>query len=252
MCLHEETIDNYREGEVVCTLCGLVLDQIFGSCYKYRGAPYIVDEIDDFAIRETLMDVMGNINLPNGLKEQMLVEYKVHRVNKKLRLFKNNEILCFTIYDNLIKNEIPRQLDDICYRCHVKRSRICSIQTETEFNDLDPTLLVERIIGELEIPYNNLGKIIAVVRQLEEISCAKPETMTACAIFAHMMQGEKNLFHQDKNILKSICHHCDISESSVKSLFKRYRKSQNAPPMPNLSPEFRSHGFVKATCETSP
>lgn len=211
MCLHEKTIDSYPACEVVCLNCGEVLHQILDHSIT---SPFITDEFDDFLIRDEIDNLIHNLNLPAGLKDEMCKEYREHRINKELSTFKNNELICFTVYDNLIKNKAPRLLEEICWRCHVNPSRVWLIQKSLRyFNELDPITLIDRVLDELNISYGNKPEIIETVRKLEEVSVCKPETIVACAV--HIHTGQKT------DILKSICDVCHISKSSVLSLFKR-------------------------------
>lgn len=225
MCLHENTIECYPSAEVVCTDCGLVMEKILE---QYNNVCVIVDEYDDIVIREELDNLMHNMHLPVGLKDEIVGEYKEHRINKELSSFKNNELLGFTIYDNLIKNQTPRLLDEICWNCHVQQTRIWSIQKIVKsFHDLDPILLVDRVIDELNIPYYKKSKIIETIRKIEDFSCAKPETITACAIY----------IHTNNEYLEAICVSCGISKSSVTSLYKRYRKHHGSTQLPAMRPD---------------
>lgn len=216
MCLHENVIDTYPECDIVCADCAFVIGKTYSDALYKGQFPLIVDEIDDIIIHELLTDVVHNLNLPENCIEPSKIKYKEHRLNKDLRKFKNHELACFSIYNELIEQENPTFLEDLCAQCNVNQSQIWNIQKAIDnFADLEPRLLVSRIVSELEIPYVLTDRIYKNIEKLEEISSAKPETILACAIY---IETEIN----DNISLHSICQQCRVSKSSVLSLFRRY------------------------------
>lgn len=215
MCLHEETIESYPDCEIVCLQCGVVLEKILDR--SPENLPFIVDEFDVLLMREALTDIVNNIHLPMNCIEPVIAKYKQVRIETNLTKFKNRELLCFVLYNFLIEEGVPRLLHDICRQCHVRASRIWDIQKESNaFADLEPQLLVCRVIDILKIPYHHLDSIKSTITFLDNISCAKPETIAACAIYA-TVECE----------LSDVCEHCQISKSSVTSLYKRYMRHKN-------------------------
>lgn len=211
--MHENTIETYPECDIVCVDCAFVLDRVYTPILQSSHTDI------DITVSELITDVFYNLNLSLSCLEISKKNYQKHRSNNDLKSYKNHEIACFVVYNVLIEQKIPTHMEDICMHFDTCQSRIWNIQKSIEtFEDLDPCLLIPRIITELEIPYFLREEIQQIVRQLELISTAKPETIAACAIY--IVTKKHNHIP-----LTTICYRCRISVSSVLSLFRRYGRA---------------------------
>lgn len=214
MCDHDITIETYPECDIVCVTCASVIDKVYSSPTE------ITPGLDlDNAIGELMTDVAYNMHLPLNCINPSKHAFQKHRANVELKKYKNKELACFAVYNELIEQEIPTHLEDICRHFDTTTSRIWNIQKDIDtYADLEPCLLIPRIISELKIPYFLREEITHIVKQLELISTAKPETIAACAVY--IVTKKHNYIP-----ISSICQQCHISISSVLSLYRRYGKS---------------------------
>lgn len=220
MCSHEHTVETYPECDIVCTDCAFVVGQVYNKT-NYTTLPPFYDESDDISISELLIDLTFDLHLPNSCIEPTKYRFRKLRANNDLCKYRNNELACFAVYNELLEQEIPTNLEDLCLHCHTTPARIWNIQKSVDnFICLEPVLLIPRIISELQLPFFLCDQMKQVVQKLEIISSAKPETIAACAIYITTRTFYENI------TLSSICQQCRISSSSVLSLYRRYGRSE--------------------------
>lgn len=220
MCLHTRTIVT-QEDESVCTECGLVTEKVYNDKSSY---PYMVDECDDEFTKQQLLDVFHNHHIPLSLVLPVLNKYKKSRIDPRLSKFSNNEILAYQTFIELIDNEVSRTPTEVAYYYQVGHLQLWRIGLCLEKTDrVNSQDLLLRYGNELRLPFNMNPAILSVIHEMEQFTCAKPETVVASAIFVSL---EKRGESQDvkAHSLAEIARTCSVSQTSVRSLVKRYLK----------------------------
>ena len=218
MCLHSATIIT-AEDEIVCEECGLVLEKN----YAVVPSQYPIDEYKDFAMREKLMDVCYNAHIPVVLVDSTLQFYDTIRQDLKLKSFSCQTLLAFALYKSLIHEKISRPPTEICGYFGTSAKNFSSIdQLLNEDSFTTSGELMERYASELRIPWKYHQEIRNYILKLENISCARPETVIGCAF----MLAHEKFFFQDRLTFSKVSLTCGISISAIKSLRKKYLENE--------------------------
>ena len=213
MCLHEETVVT-PEYEIACLQCG----EIIGNEFIQEEFIY-VDEIEENKSVEVLKDVIANGNFHSDCQYDSMFMFKELRRDKSLKNFKDNELLCYSLYNVCIRNDCSRTPEEISYYFGLDPIIIWKI--EKILNQtiiLCPTLMISRVMSTLNVPFHLNPEILILIEKIQKWSSAKPGTILACAIW----EVTKNL--KPKIALSEICKHCVVSPSAVRSLIKRINK----------------------------
>lgn len=219
MCTHERTIITHPENEIVCCDCGMVIEQCYDN-FNIEHLSLVTDEIDVIVITDLISNAVANLHLPANLIEISKNKYCDNRIDASFKKFKNNELACFTLYDEIVKEKIPIFLQDLCKQFNTNERIIWNVQKASEtFSNVDPVSFVSKVCEELDIPYCLQKYIFQTISSLEDISTAKPITICACAIYATTNGLLSNI------TLEKICEHCRVSKSSVLSLYRKYEST---------------------------
>lgn len=210
-CSHEETTENYPECETVCTLCGLVLQPWEVPMQR------IVDELHFGEAQIFLEDLVHNAHIYEGVVKPTLHSFKMICDDNRLRLFKKEELICFCLFSELLKNNVGRSMNEIAYFGGVDRARIYKIQKVLNHGDeLEPENLIARLVDELFLPFSFHSSILNILHELHDITSAKPETKAASAIY---LCCQKKQYTIDKT---KLCRFACVQWPSVRSLVKKY------------------------------
>lgn len=218
MCVHSATTLT-QEDEIVCEECGLVLDK------NYSVVPYQfpIDEYKDFAMREKVLDVCYNAHIPIVLVDPTLQFYDSIRQDVKLKKFSCQTLLAFALYKSLINEKISRPPAEICGFFGITAKHFNSIDQLLNENSFTTSgEIMERYAVELNIPWKYHQEIRNFIEKLEDISCARPETVIGCAF----MLAHEKFFFEDRLTFSKVSMTCGISISAIKSLRKKYLEQE--------------------------
>lgn len=208
-CDHSSLITS-PEWEEVCLLCGEVVDVIPWSKVE-------IDEIHYGEIQRHLEDVIANAHIFSSIIQPTLYQYKFLRQNSKLNGFSKLELLCYSLYCQLLEENSGRTVRELCYFFEIDSKKIWKIiKTMNNSCELNPDQLIARFSEELNIPYSYNIKILHILQQLVSISSAKPQTLAAASILIYCNEKSHKI---DKNVL---CKVADITWPSIRCLIKKY------------------------------
>ena len=114
-CPHSSSVDNYSDGDCVCTDCGLVLSQIYLPSVSHlpaRGKK--INEMQEF-----IRDVGENACMPSNVLTYAGNYYEKIQSNLVPR-FGKKTVAAYALYESLNKFEIPRMAEEIQYYTGVK------------------------------------------------------------------------------------------------------------------------------------
>ena len=209
MCLHYEKVVT-RENDLVCVECGFVLERTFPG-------HIVVDELFDFHTREKLLDVFHNAHFPLGLIELSMFKARQLSDIQALKKFHHNTRLCFSVYETLNENQATRTPEEVAFHFDIDPLDIWKIEKilGSDFTDATAYLL-EKIRCNLNLPFHLNSEILKLVYEIQEISCAKPETIIGAAIQTIV---KKTPYREVS--LEKISRVCGVSPASIRLLKKK-------------------------------
>lgn len=216
-CAHEE-INETDTGECVCTLCGLVLEILYGLSPPTSipsSAPASCNLIDS-DIYSFIKDVYSRGNIAEGTMQQAVNRYK-NLAKKWNRGEKKKQLACFAIYATLTEASTPRTLREIECLSGVSISKMWRIEKKQKETVLDNSEnFVERICETLMLPYKDMRNIRSIVAQVSGVAACRGGTIIAAIIW---------LYVNDKICscasLQDICAACNVTSSSVRKVIKK-------------------------------
>ena len=210
-CQHRDETQraqNY-EGEIVCLDCGTVLYQEFDM-------PFVVDELQDVALRESLLDIFERAHIPIGILDLVIHKYNTLKSSNECKNESKKLLLAHAVNYILTKEGIPRGPLEMSMHFDVSPGALWKLERKLSYGDnLETVQTLSRFMAELQVPYHHLEEIADNVKEIELVSCAKPETVAACAIYTLQKKGVLSL------ALSKIANVCGTSEQSVRSLYKK-------------------------------
>ena len=217
-CSHLQTVDNDREGECVCTECGLVLESLYTATYEdmhMSATSYTADS----NIYSFVSDICHNGCMPEGVITYAMNYYR--KLCTKLRKqFPERNIAAYAVYETLNRFEATRTAEEIEHFSGVKIRDIwlieSNISTDAALND--PTGYVQRYASLLGLKYCHqlfIKEVIVLMENSLNIGNIKANCLVAVTIYlASKELGEKLM-------LKKICEVCDISTTSVHRVLRK-------------------------------
>jgi len=160
MCYHEQSIEDERTGDLICTDCGLVLDSLVSSfsnqCFSFEN--HSSQEITDEEKLRRCLDVLLIENheiIRDSKKLLKSIRRRIQEEDIPFRFFNNKVHVCWAIWEACNINKCPRSLDEICLVCGVKESALLKLEKELNLRPTycSPKDYVERISGNLGLPF---------------------------------------------------------------------------------------------------
>ena len=215
-CTHERTVDDEREGNVVCTDCGLVLAPIYlNQIVKINKTDNMYYESNNKQqIFTTLLEVPElNTNLKEETNEldtlcnklQLYSVTKTHVLEKwelikkwffdqKLKDRKRKPsfkkgLIVMAIYETLIELDIPRPMSHLCQDAGVEPKyvwywiRLYHKNKNAVHKELilKPTSMSEYFLKPLNLSYNEIKEINTLVEKNDILTYAPKTLLASCA-----------------------------------------------------------------------
>ena len=227
-CDHINVVDDDVNGDRVCTDCGLVMDQV----YKFHNLEKM-EEIKSGPPSPTANDAAKNRFLYNDIIDRMLgkchVDNKLIRKNiqrdvttmkKRHKKICEESLVLACIYVNLIKQEVPRPVGDLCNLTNLKEKNVWHY-VERSRSFYHPHLMTECFLKPLKLSFKKVQEINRMV-QLAETKCVfSPKTLIAACAY---------LYLRDNNSLQS-CSNQLTDKKRCNFTIGRFCKIVNVSPM---------------------
>ena len=208
-CPHINRIDNYVDGDCVCTDCGLVLSQIYLPSVSHLSAPgKQLSEMHEF-----IRDVGENACMPINVLTYAENYYEKIKCNLVPR-FSKKTVAAYALYESLNKFEIPRMAEEIQYYTGVEMKRIWQVETKLTLEQPmnEPGNYVNRYCNLLDFSYGDqliVKEGVEFVQREQAIGNLRSNCLVAVIIYLHCKEVRKKI------TLKKICETCFISATSV-------------------------------------
>ena len=229
MCLHSETIDDYSTGDVVCVICGLVLDKVFLSSKKktadllnFFEENAVNEKRKDNNLRENVMDFLSRANVHPSFLEHIMknVEFLVSRFSHFPRIM----IIASACFVCLAKTEYPVALTKFeSMACKNRRDKknlyrmVVSLKEPSIYPNLS-SHVADNMLQGLELSFCDIQSIKSNIEILKCKFCTySPLTVVA----AHTLLYSKG--RRQLTTLSKICLHIGVSKTSVYSYINSKR-----------------------------
>lgn len=234
-CTHENTVEDSKEGTIVCLECALVLEDRI-SFYHYDGG-FDKTETKTTTKKEEedeqmLFELSDRGMFPQNVVYQTVSKYEQYKkffLGKKQRVddddndenekkIKNTAIIAFALYTTLIDNNISRTPIEICQIFNVSTSDLWNVEKKLDnyffsANRASNNVAdyIERFGGILNISYSSISRIKTISLQLYGMGGVTPQTLAACLIFLYCKHSPT----ESIIALKTISEKCYISASNL-------------------------------------
>ncbi len=242
ICNHEYPVEDTRQGDVVCTECGLVIDKIY--CYNSTKSNLETewDKIKTFdkeikqknqhlEKEKNILKILCNkLHLNNDVTNVILnlwsdIAAWHYRKGGKIKIDAKG-LVVMALYQGLIKEKIPRPISHLCQEVGINPKIVWRWmklyrRDLTDMNKLDNYIkakdMKEYFLQPLQLNYQEMTSIEQILKKNENSSFA-PRTLLAACAYAFLKESKLRYLS-----VKNMAH---ILGVSVMSLY-RCRKSLN-------------------------
>jgi len=215
-CSHSNTVDNYSDGDQVCTDCGLVLEQL------YTNAAFPISEKKPM-INNFIADVCMNACIAQSVSDYAISYFET--LKKILgSKYKDEAIAAYAIYEALNRQEVPRTAQEIEHFTGVKLKKLFKIEASLSLPDTlneNPSDYVTRYCALLALDYSAQTVIQTMVKELQD-TLGNLKCNCLVAVIIHLYCR----YHDKKISLKSICNICCISATSVHRVVRKLKSRE--------------------------
>ena len=206
ICNHQYLIEDTRQGDVVCTECGLVIDKIYcesnlesnleSKWEKIRNFNEEIEQNSQHLRKEKniLKNLCNKLHLNNDVTNAI---YKLwteitawhYRKNGKIKI-NSKGLVVMTLYQGLIKEKIPRPISHLCKEVGInpkvvwhwiklyRQDSTDMIRTENSIKAKD---MAEYFLQPLQLTYQEMVTIEEKLDKNENSSFAPRTLLAACA-----------------------------------------------------------------------
>jgi transcription initiation factor TFIIIB Brf1 subunit/transcription initiation factor TFIIB len=213
-CNHTKTINDDREGELICLDCGLVLEKIFEN-----DSVLVVTQMEqtNLKIREFILDVCENACIQKNIAHGAFDYFT--KISKKVAVskFKDVHLASYAIYEMLNRFSSPRTAEEIEFYTGTPVNKLWVIQSHLNFTQTlnNPKDYIERFCSLLDLEFSHLKRVTTIVSELSKnVGCVKSNCLIAAAIRLYCNECKI------PRTLKLICNICSISPASVHRLVR--------------------------------
>lgn len=214
----EHLIQDDREGFIVCTACGLALDQVF---HFDADIPHPTSEVEIKATEgQTIRDMCVNFHISDEIIDKCISIYnEVYKKLARSRRFSKLQIMAYSIYSCLQNENVPRSPQEIYLMTGVELAKLYEIEKNLQSfseNVGSAEEYIERFGRYCDLSYPEIHRLRLRCHTASEIC----ENFTAPSIAAALIAIYKKPIKT-----QVICNYCLVSSSSV---YKIMRKLSNA------------------------
>ena len=212
MCAHERTVDDEREGNVICTDCGLVLAPIYlDQIVNYNKCNFLYQSDEKNQIVTTslkspkshsnlenesmeLDNLCNKLQLYSVTKNQVFEKWELIKKwfhNQKLKDRRNPHfkkgLIVMTIYQTLIKLDIPRPMSHLCQDAGIEPKyvwywiKLYYKNQNKEHKILKPSSMIEYFLKPLNLSYKEIKEISKLVEKNDILTYAPKTLLASCA-----------------------------------------------------------------------
>lgn len=208
-CEHYQTVEDEREGTVVCISCGLVLDQL----YIYQQYS------DNSELNISITDICANHNIPTSIAQKCTDILQHIQTTISSRRFPKNVLIAYAVYQGLLENDVVRSPTEILNMTGVELSRIYDVEKALTSitNTVMPSIIVKSI--DTRQPLRSTSKATFYEYPTPQLYIERFSTQCGLSF-----QDIQNITSYCKHIVE-LCENC-ASQTVAASLILYYCKTR--------------------------
>ena len=201
-CDHQRTVDDVSTGDLVCTDCGLVLDQIYLPRTKTH-LPISMETnrlVPNQEITDTIDRMCDKCNIDDeNVKRNILLKWQnfESEMNGKHGCLESSVLMC--IYTALIESKVPRPLNHLCALTNVNMNKVRPYLKDKD-SFYRPNLMCEYFLHSLNLSYKDVEEIKEMVKLLENKFVFSQKTLIASCAYIFLRKSKHD---SHKRITKS-------------------------------------------------
>lgn len=221
VCGHCTTVDNEKDGEVVCIECGLVLHPL------YMTSPWTSSNSPMCTTHQKALDFIRDVGENACIPANVICYAENYYEKIKIKLspkFKTNTVAAYALYESLNKFEVPRMAEEMEHYSGVKMQHIWQVETslslETPLHN--PKNYVSHYCNLLNLCYADQVVVcdaVDCINQDNSLGNLRCNCLVGVVIYLFCKEKKK------KVTLKKICEKCDISATSIHRVVRQLRES---------------------------
>ena len=224
-CLHQQTVDDDREGHSVCLLCGLVLEQLYQQQDRretlIQTSPEKMREEED-PVCKFLLDVAAHAEIPKSVISYAMsylkkIQYQLMWHEPR---FSDKTLASYALYETLSRNSISRTAEEIAFFTQCKLTKLWAVESALNLKDTlnHPLDYVERFCTLLDLEFQEMKTIRGIVGNMFGWGGIRPQCVVAVVIYLYCKELNKKLS------LVKICEMCDVSSTNIYAIIRKMKK----------------------------
>ena len=229
-CMHDQTLEDFHTGDIICLNCAVVLDKLQLSPFSYTSTIDSRKKQSSNDVKLLVEDILASLFIfSTDIIEQCSLRC-IHFLSTLGKKFNRDDIIAFGIYEGLCTIEIPCSPLDICRICNIKENTLLKLEKETNcaIKPCPPALFVNKICSSLCLPYFIEKKVKEEVILRQKSTLSKPESLIGSIILLEVERLRKkgeNSFFFNHITMAEVSKTLGVSETSLYRKMKQLNKN---------------------------
>lgn len=191
-CQHLEVIEDYHEGTIVCSNCGVVMSPLFVNQIHNLSHNMVQEKI-----LTEIQHLLDRIHVPICYANQIESYYAKNFTTK------SNKSIAFAVYKVLNKLGIPISMKEISNVSCVDKKSLNKAQQDNNFVSIDNNAFIEKYCKILGLSFQTTTVIKNVVKNLP-ISGHNPSSMIASTIYKVCKEEKRKISIKQISLITNV------------------------------------------------
>jgi transcription initiation factor TFIIIB Brf1 subunit/transcription initiation factor TFIIB len=222
-CLHSQNLADDRTGDIICILCGLVLEPLFAEQEHARGGR-MESATGEGEVAAFMRDVAAQSHISARVVDLSLSYF--HKIRQRLEShrpkFTAHILAAYCLYEISSKEGVSRTVEEIAYFAGCSTNKLWSVESALNLEETlnSPSDYVDRYCNQLEMSYAQSKEVHKVLDKLPFLQDMKPQSAVATAIRYYCVENKSKLS------LRSICEACNVSPANIQNAIRKISAKQ--------------------------
>ena len=195
-CGNQSVIEDQNAGDVICSSCGLVSDQVYisNASGNFRNENTDILYGDKTKHRQNIEEYFNYLLIQSTelIENAIKIFYSVRRRLEREKIYSNitenckiiKVIYAYSMYEACNLANCPRYLSEFCKLCEVRESKVLQLEKtlQLEHTHCSTADYVSRTVDVLGLPYWMRDAIIAIVNNATYFDSYKSINLIAAVI----------------------------------------------------------------------
>lgn len=174
-CQHLTQIEDFHEGSVICSLCGLVLSPLFIDQISQLSDPCHDPSTENFSLAE-IRNLLDRIHISTCFATQIDAHLTKNFTTK------SRKALVYSIFKVLNEINIPISMKELSQACHINKKMLHQAQSENDVVFIKFSDIVEKYAKLLNLNYQTITLIKETIKRCP-MSGHNPNSVLASTIY---------------------------------------------------------------------